>query len=227
MKIKWGAFVVAGRGSAGGTVASRNTYGTYFRNKVTPINPKTVAQQLVRQFMALISQSWKGITQVQRDVWNSTTASFQATDIFGDSFSYTGFNLFMRLNRNLLEINEAPIDDAPKPVSVFGFTELSLAVDITLATLIATFAGAIDADTKVIVTATAPQSAGKSFVKSEYRKIAVLDSADVTPKNLETEYIAKFGSLGSAGSKIFIQFKPISIATGQPGTTLSASAIST
>lgn len=227
MKIKWGAFVVAGRGSAGGTVASRNTYGTYFRNKVTPNNVNTVAQQLVRQFMALVSQSWRGLTQIQRDVWNSVTNSYQATDIFGDTFAYTGFNLFMRLNRNLLEINEATIDDAPSPVSVSGFISLELAVDIALATLIATFAGAIDADTKVIVTATAPQSAGKNFVKSEYRKIAVLDSTDVTPKNLEAEYIAKFGSLGSAGSKIFIQFKPIAIATGQPGTTLSASTIST
>ncbi len=225
MKIKWGAFVVAGRGSAGGTVASKNSYGTYFRNKVTPINPNSPAQGLVRQFMAIVSQAWRGLTQLQRDLWNSATGNFQASDIFGDTFRYSGFNLFMRLNRNLLEIGEAQIAVAPKPVSVQGFTALAVAIDLFTTDILATFAPAIDAFTKVIVTATSPQSAGKNFVKAEYRKIAVLDDTNTSPEDLAAAYIAKFGAIGQEGSKIFIQFKPISIATGQPGTTISASTI--
>lgn len=225
MKIKWGAFVVAGRGSAGGTVASRNTYGTYLRNKVTPVNPSTIAQQLVRQFMAAVSQAWKGLTQAQRDIWNQITSSYQTTDIFGDLFKYTGFNLFMKLNRNLLEIGEVQITDAPAPATVMGFSSLSIAVDVFTVNFLVTYTPVIDANTKVLVYATAPQSQGKQFVKSEYRKIDVMAAADVSPFDIIAEYNAVFGGVGSEGGKIFLQLRPIDIATGNPGTTIAASTI--
>lgn len=225
MKIKWGAFVVAGRGSAGGTVASRNTYGTYFRNKVTPINPSTTAQQLVRSFMAAVSQAWKGLTQTQRDLWDQITSSYQTTDIFGDLFKYTGFNLFMKLNRNLLEIGESQIADAPAPATVQGILSLSIAVDVFTTDFLVTYTPAIDANTKVLVYATAPQSQGKKFVKSEYRKIDVMVTADASPFDIIAEYEAVFGSVGSEGGKIFLQMRPVDIATGNPGTVISASTI--
>lgn len=225
MKIKWGAFVVAGRGSAGGTVASRNTYGTYFRNKVTPINPSTVAQQLVRSFMATVAQTWRDLLQSQRDVWDQITSSYQTTDIFGDLFKYTGFNLFMKLNRNLLEIGESQITDAPAPAAVQGLLSLEIGIDIFSNDFLVTYTPVIDANTKVLVYATAPQSAGKKFVKSEYRKIDVMEAADVSPFDIITEYETKFGSVGSEGGKIFLQMRPIDIATGNPGTVISASTI--
>ena len=82
------------RGHAGGTVFSKNTFGNYIRNKVTPVNPNTVAQALVRSRFTSISQDWKGLTEAQRQAWNQGAINFQNTDIFGNSVPLTGFNLF-------------------------------------------------------------------------------------------------------------------------------------
>lgn len=224
-KIKLGPFMSDIRNRIGGVVFSKNSAGNYIRRGVTPVNPQSVAQQLVRQFLTQVAQSWRGLTEDQRKNWNEVTDSFKKTDIFGNSLAPTGFNLFTRLNRNLLEIGEPVITDAPLPVAVQGFLSLDLAANTTGATLQAAFTPAIDAFTKVIVFATAPQSAGVSFVKAEFRKIKVLSTADASPDGLEAEYITKFGALPPIGAKVFIQFRPVNIATGLAGTPIKASDI--
>ena len=60
--IKFGAFVTDIRKSIGGSTFSRNTYGAYVRNKVTPVNPSTTYQQLVRQYMAQLAQDWSSLS---------------------------------------------------------------------------------------------------------------------------------------------------------------------
>jgi len=226
MKIKWsGIGITDGRNKIGGTVLSKGTYGAYARRLVTPVNPSSVAQQLVRSFMATVAQRWKAITQVQRDLWSQVTSSYQTTDIFGDLFKYTGFNLFMKLNRNLLEIGEAQIADAPIPDAPAGVLSLSLVADINGPKLELTYTDPIAAEDKVIVYATPPQSAGKNFVKSEYRKIDVMAAADVTPFDIIAEYTAVFGGLGPVGGKIFVQMRPVRIINGNPGTVLGATTL--
>lgn len=223
--LKFTAFLADARGSVNGTVFSRNTYGAYARTKVTPVNPASTSQQNVRQDLATRSQGWRGLTDAQRSLWNQVAINFTRTNVFGDGVPLTGFNLYVRLNRNLFSIGVAAIDNAPQPASVFGFTSLSVVADTTAGTMNATFAPAIPAGTSVIVFATAPQSAGKTFVKSEYRQITVLTTADVSPEDLAAAYIAKFGALPPVGSKAFIKFKPVNDTTGQAGTTLQASDI--
>jgi len=223
--VKYTAIVADMRGKLNGSVFSKNTYGSYIRTKVTPVNPQTVAQQSSRNFMTTVSQSWRGITQLQRDLWNQSAVNFSRTNIFGDNVQLTGFNLFMRLNKNLLEIGGSIINDAPQPADVPGFESLSVVADTTTGTMNATFSPAISANVDVQVFATAPLSAGKQFVKSELRKIAVLTNADTSPEDLAAAYIAKFGALPPVGSKVFIAFKPTENTTGQAGALLKASGI--
>lgn len=225
MKIKWGALVVAGSGKVGGHVAARNRAGAYIRTKVTPINPQTVAQQGVRNSFTTNSQAWKGLTEAQRGAWNSAVEDFKSTDVFGDLKSPSGFNLYMRLNNNLLAAGQAIIPDPPLPGAVFAFTSLSLVADTTLGTLTAAFTAAIPAGSSVLVLATPGVSPGKNFVKSEFRQIAVKTTLDVSPEDLAAEYIVKYGALPTIGKKVFIGFKVVNDTTGQAGTLLQASSI--
>jgi len=228
MKAKWGAIVVAGSGKLGGHVASRNRSGSYFRTKVTPVNPNTSYQAAVRARLAARSQAWSGLTAAQRAEWNAAVANFAKTDIFGDLQNPSGFNLFARLNINLVNIGEAPLTAPPTPQDVINFTSLSVAADFTLQTLTITFAATpIAATEKILLFATPALSPGISFVKSEYRQIDVLAAADTSPHSAETEYIAKFGSIGAVGQKIFVKLLPISVASGQAAIAVSASAIIT
>lgn len=224
MKAKFGAIVVDGRNKVGGHVFSKNRAGAYMRTKVTPVNPQTSFQNAVRSRLTGLSQAWRDLTASQREAWNSAVQDFQRTDIFGDLKTPSGFNLYQRLNNNLLTIGEAAIDTPPLVGSVYAPVTLSVAAAAGAGTVAITFTGAIPATDAVKLFATAPVSAGKSFVKSEYRLLAILDNADTSPFAAGTAYVARFGAM-TAGQKVFVQMVGVNITTGQEGQPLSASAI--
>lgn len=213
MKAKFGAIIVAGSGKVGGHVASRNRAGAYIRTKVTPVNPQSSAQLTVRNRLGGRSQAWRGLTQAQRDAWNAAVGDFARTDIFGDLKNPSGFNLYQRLNNNLLAVGASVITAPPIPgaVSVVTVTSISPAGGTQLIPMV--LSGAVPAGTAVKVFATSPQSPGKSFVKSEYRLITTLPAATATPVALGTSYTAKFGSFAT-GQKLFFKIVFVSTTTG-------------
>lgn len=227
MKIKFGAIVVDGRNKIGGHVASANKYGNYLRTKVTPMNPKTVNQNLIRSRLTDISQSWRELTQAQRDAWNNAVTDYKKTDIFGDIKNPSGFTLFQRLNNNLSIIGATPLTSPPLPQETSSLTSLSVAVKTGVPTVTITFNPPITAVFKAKLYATPPLSPGKNFVKSEYRLIGVLDSTSSSPFDATALYTARFGNVGETGQKIFFAVQLVTVATGQTGGRISASCIST
>jgi hypothetical protein len=165
------------------------------------------------------------LTQAQRDSWNSAVASYSKTDIFGDLRNPSGANLFQKLNNNLQSIGIAFLTSAPLPVEVPNTSVVSLSVETTGSVMEIFLSGAVATDSALKIFATAPQSPGKSFVKSEYRIVAQLDPTDTSPADIAAAYVAKFGTFPSVGQKIFVKALPISTLTGQAGSASSASAI--
>lgn len=225
MKIKFGSLVVAGRGKIGGHVASRNRAGAYLRTKVTPVNPQSVAQGIVRNFFTAVTQAWRGLSDAQRLAWRNAVSNFVGTDIFGDAKTLTGHQLHQRINNYLLFISESVLTVPPLPTEIPAFSSLSAVISNGADTLLATFADPIAVTEKVIVSATPALSAGKNFVKSEFRSIGVKDSTFVTGADLMTEWKAIFGTTPAVGTKIFVRMQQVNIATGLPGASIVASAI--
>lgn len=225
MKMKFGAIVTDGRGKIGGHVASKNRSGAYLRTKVTPVNGQTSFQTAVRNRFTVLAQAWRELTAAQRDAWNAAVADFARTNVFGDLHNPTGASLYQRLNNNLVTIGESPISTPPLPSAVGEVVAVSLAVAAGAGTMSLVMSGAVPAGTSVKVFACAPVSAGKSFVKSEYRLIDVLAAAEATPVNLKAAYEAKFGSVGVAGQKVFVKLVAVNSTTGQEGTASQVSGI--
>lgn len=225
MKTKFGAIIVAGSGKIGGHVASRNRAGSYLRTKVSPVNPQSAAQLTVRNRLAGRSQAWKGLTQAQRDAWNASVGAFAGTDIFGDLKNPSGFNLYQRLNNNLLTVGGAVITNPPLSAAVLQVLLTSIAPAAGAGTISMVLSGAVPAGTAVKVFATAPQSAGVSFVKSEYRLITTLAAATATPVALGAVYTTKFGAWLS-GQKIFVKIVFVNTTTGQQSAPQQAFAVS-
>ena len=171
MKMKFGAIVVDGRGKIGGHVASKNRAGAYLRTKVTPVNPQSSKQINVRGTFAGLSQAWRGLSVAQRASWNSSVASFAKTDIFGDLKNPSGFNLFQKLNNNLLQCGESQLTSCPLPVAVGSCTAISLDAVVSPQKLSISLSELVPEDTTLIVDATPQLSAGISFVKNRYRRI--------------------------------------------------------
>jgi len=226
MKMKFGAIVTDGRGKIGGHVASKNRGGAYLRTKVTPANAQTSFQNAIRATFTILAQAWRGLTEEQRTAWNAAVTDFARTNIFGDLINPSGINLFQRLNNNLLSVGEAMISEPPLPAEVGSVVLTSATSAIGAATMTLVFDGPVPANTTVKVFATAPMSAGKSFVKSEFRQIGTIAAAGASPFNVKVLYLAKFGNQGVAGQKIFFKLLPVNITTGQAGAASSTSVIS-
>jgi hypothetical protein len=227
MKIKWGAIVTDGRGKIGGHVASKNRAGAYMRTKVTPVNPNSTYQVGVRQRLKTLAIAWRGLSAAARVQWNSAVNDFKKTDIFGDIKHPTGFNLYCMLNANLTLAGAAAIGVPPLPVAVSALTTLTPSQVHAGATSITYAATPTPALHQLIVRATQPMSAGKSFVKSELRIIGQLAPATATPYVATADYATKFGGPGLAGQKVFFEAFYIHLTTGQAGARVLASCIIT
>lgn len=223
MKIKYSALVSDARGKLNGSVASKNRYGSYLRNKITPVNPQTTAQMEARQRFGSLSSAWGGLTIGQRNSWNNATKDFPFTDIFGDIKHLSGNSLFVKLNSNLEKVGSPIIEVAPQ---VQGLSTLpAFDVDMTVVageiTALALDFGSFElgANESLVVYATPPQSAGKSFVKSEYRFLGAATIAD-DEADILTLYSNRLGSSIAEGTRVFIRCAIVSTVSGQQGVPL-------
>lgn len=220
MKIKFGMMMTDGRGKLGGQVASKNRAGAYVRTKTSPVNPQSTSQSQVRASFAAVSALWRALSDQNRASWNEAVNNWQRTDVFGDLKTPSGFNLFMRLCTPLQNaFNDVIISHyAPSPVEMPALSEVtathtSPAGTLDLAT---TVANDVDLEQYVYnVYATAPQSAGKSFVKNEFRLLGWVE-ADAETRDIAELYNTKFGQL-PVDSNVQIRVQALSRATGQLG----------
>ena len=224
MKAKFGALVVEGRGKLNGWVASRNRAGAYFRTKVSPVNPQSTNQLTVRERLGTISQAWKLLTDPQRASWNMGVGNWARTDIFGDLRNPSGFNLYQRLNNNAAAVDEGPFDVAPEPSTVSTVDIVSVIPDESTQLIPVVMSGAVPANTALKVFATAPQSVGKTFVKSEYRLLTFFPAAQASPLALGASYVARFGAFAQ-GTRLFFKFVFVNTDTGQESLPIQISAL--
>lgn len=226
-KVKFSALISEMRNKLNGSVFSKNRNGNYLRNKVTPVNPASAAQTVVRNRLSAVSTAWRDLGATVIAAWNSAVDNFLRTDIFGDVKRPSGKNLYARLNLNLDRIGAAHISNPPNPVAIAGIAGFSVVSDVSSSTVtLAWTSGNVPAGFTRVVEATPQLSAGKSFVKSEFRQIGTEAAATATGDNQFTNYTSRFGGL-VAGKKIFVRVTDIAIATGQPGIPVEASCIIT
>lgn len=113
-KINFGTVVSDARGKIGGVVMSKNKSGAYVRTKVTPVNPRSPAQQAARANFADLAQAWSGtLTASERAAWTSFAQTFPRTNIFGNSLILNGLNMYVSLNAVLLQIGVASVASPP------------------------------------------------------------------------------------------------------------------
>ena len=203
----------------------RTAMDSYFRTKVTPVNPQTDAQQTVRNRLASNSQAWRGLTEAQRQSWIDGAANFPFTDIFGNTKTLSGQALFVKLNNNIALVAGTPLTTCPSPVSIPAIDQITLTAAagtpaVSLSYNIPDAAG----DTKMIVFATPNVTPGKSFVKNLFRYNNQVEDDTASPLVLTTSWQAAFGA-PVEGDKIFVRAFLINTTTGQAGIPLQTVAI--
>lgn len=210
------------RGKLGGQVFSKNRAGAFVRTKVTPANPRSAAQMQSRSFLSTLSIGWNGLTDAQRASWNGAVEAWQKTNIFGDLVKPTGKNLFTALNKNLLQCGQSIINTAPAKMELPAIAISSVAISISGST-ITTGLATVPAGVTLQISATPALNNGVNYVRGKFRVIKYVASGALTPAQVFTAYVAKFGA-PVAGQNIHFQFKYIG-SNGQASTPVSVKAV--
>lgn len=224
-KVKFSALIAEMRNKLNGSVFSRNRGGNYLRNKVTPVNPQSAAQVAARSLLTSFSQSWRGLTESQRDAWNSVVDQWATTDVFGDIINPSGIALYIRLNANISNAGGAAITSPPTPSGAAALTALSVTAAEAIAAVDVAFApNPVPADHAMYLESTPNISPGINNANSRFRNIAVLAPAEASPYAALAEWSSKFGT-PLEGQKIFVRAKFINQITGEVSQKLVASTI--
>lgn len=214
-KIKFSALVSDVRNSLNGSTFARNRGGNYFRNKTTPINRQTPAQMALRSAFGNIAQAWQGLTQGERQTWNDAVTDYSYQDQFGDTRNLSGAQLHQKLNQNLAVVGVAPIATAPIKVPVFEISSIAVITSAVTQDMDLTLTpGPTPANVRIVIQATRPVSAGREFLKNEYRTIHVLNGGtSVTAEDISTFYAARFATY-AAGQRIGYRIWVVDTNTG-------------
>ena len=222
-RIKFGMMMTDARGKLGGQVFSRNRAGAYVRTKVTPSNPRSMAQMSSRSILGGLSVMWNSLTLAKVAAWNAATADWQKTDIFGDLKKPTGKNLFVQLNKNLQQSGQAIITDIPAKLEIPIITATGVVIDVSDTSITFTGLASVPAGVKLQISATPVIPNGQNYVTNKLRVIGYLSSGAITGSAVWALYVAKFGALVNT-DRVFIELKYIA-ANGQASVPLKLQAI--
>lgn len=192
-RVKFGLAVADMRGKLGGGVFTRNRAGSIVRTKVTPKNPATIKQTSTRQIFSYAAQAWRNLTLLIVQGFTRLAKEVSATNVFGDRVQLTAFNLWVRLNSNLVLIGEELLTTVPvlvpsTPMTTMVVTTLSVSV-VTLTFTPAT----VPTNNVLAVAATRSIRAGRLRTESDFRIIKVAPTLTVGVYTATTDYLAVFG----------------------------------
>ena len=210
--IKWGMMVVDGRGKLGGHVLTKSRNGATARTKVTPTNPQTSYQQANRAVFGQLSSNWTALSEAERLAWNGAVKEWQKTNIFGDLKTPSGRDLYISLNRNLVQAEAQTIDEPPvkqgiqpNAITSVDFDAVNDAIDIALSQT-------LGANETPMVYLTEPMSPGRYNFSGAYRFFIAGKTKDI---NIPfDDYEERFGSL-IAGKAMGIQVVICNKLTGE------------
>lgn len=215
-------------GKLGGAVASHNTYGSYFRRLVKPVNPRTPGMAAQRAAFGSVTQAWRGLSKPQQQLWIAAAPTLPQLTRSGGTQVLTGQALFMALNVLPIKAGAPLITTPPASATAAGLTAPSVVLNASGLAIVTYNADEWNvADGVVGASISPPITNGRNFI-GQYNTLGT----SVFPDTLMEEYVAAFQM--PVGSLVNIQFKAetpdgrrsqiVTVAATAAATVLSASA---
>lgn len=194
-------------GSTGSTTASHNRFGSYFRSRTIPVNVNSPAQVVARDRFALISSTWRTMTDAERNAWNAAASGITLYDGLGVAYNPTGAQYYQSINNGvkLYSAAAALLTVPPTPAPPTALLTLTSTVKDDGTFSVAYTATPLGAGIKAVIEATRSFSPGRTFVgRSEFRFIQLTAAAAASPADIATNYQAIFG-IPLLGEKVRIR----------------------
>jgi len=187
-------------GKMGAIVLGKNGVA---RQRITPKDPKTAAQQAVRNGFTNGSAAWKGLTSTQQMGWSVIAKQITLTNAVGKQYNPTGRTLYLSCYQNLRAVAMPAPTTAPYslPVvpTVTGFTATVTGPTSGDPGGTIVFGGAINlSNYGVVIRATGPLSSDRSVLKpTDYRVLSATPQGGTLPAMdaMANLYTAKYGPL--------------------------------
>jgi len=181
-------------GSVGGVTASHNTYGSYFRKKVKPVNPKSPGMAIQRAAFGAASQAWRTLPTATQLLWVAAAPTLPKISKSGNRVILTGQALFMSVNTLPLKAGAPLITLPPSSSTAAGLTAPTVSIDNTGVVTI-TFA-ADDwnvANGVVDVSISPPISGGRNFI-GQFNSLATFKNPGTSPVTATPGFLIPPGS---------------------------------
>ena len=159
------------KGKVGGVVFQGGSSGAILRRKGAPVDPFSPAQSVQRNQLSGNAKSWSGyLTTEQRAAWDSLAGGISNKDAFGLEIGMTGYQLYMKLNTNMLNAGLSRLTDAPDNLDAYTLTLAEFGEHLVGSTTIEVFvAPVIPASSAVWVEGVLNQSPAVAFVSDKLR----------------------------------------------------------
>lgn len=210
--VRFGGGVVEIVGSVGGNTFARGPHGPYVRARVTPVNPNSTEQQVVRGLFSTAASAWATISQANRDAWELYASNTPTENKLGEQTFLSGYNWFCCCNAARRRASElVHIDPGP---TTFGRPNmptdlvLSATADSTAISMAYNNADpwAIIDDGALFWFLSQPRAAARNYLGPPYRHADYELGDTVTPPTSPKVGVNPFGVVTTEMAQDFYAF---------------------
>lgn len=217
MKFIPGPLAAQLSGKLGGTVASHNRGGPYFRRRAKPVISTTQFSEDVKSNFATVSGAWADLSDAARQAYTLYGANNPITDRVGQKITLDGHATHLRINA-LQEAAGAALLPLPPTVGPpDGLMNLDCTGVVSSSILNVTFTPSQATTSSILmVRAAVMTSAARNFVKGKLKLTGFSPVAQVSQFNVLTLVQDRIGTIQNG------QYLHLEVATYCPQTGLSS-----
>lgn len=200
--------IAQGSGSVNGLTFSHNRYGSYIRNRSTPVNPQSSRQQAARNAFSQSAVHWSStLTEAQRVAWNDYAAAVPVLNSIGQTVFLTGSAMFLRSASMAILAGESIVADGPT-VLTLPEVDGTMSATISEATQLIsvsfddTMAWLDEDGATMYVSQMKPVGAGRYYLVGHQRYADGIDGDSVTPPTSPTTIACPF--VCTEGQKVIV-----------------------
>jgi len=195
-------------GSTGGLTFGHNQGGLYTRTRSIPTNPNTPQQQVVRNILGSISQTWSNsLTNEQRESWTNYARNNPVRDKLGEPLVLTGQQMFLRANSIRRRLNLPSINDGPTQQGLAALSAPTVTPDAGLTTLQATFDNtdpwANESGGGLLITISRQKGPAINFFRGPFLAAGLVLGDPMTPPASPVSFTAQVPETYLSGNKVF------------------------
>ena len=189
-----------------------------------PTGPTTNAQVARRVSLSMISRSFKTLTDEQRLRWEQMAEHATGQTVFGQKAKLSGFNLYVRLNSNLVMVGSEMQSDAPVHLDHVPLVRIGV-MYVNESGVVINGVEEADDDYRLVVKMSGAQSVGISNGWSKTVVVSSTEETDWGELDLTAAFADVLGTEIANGQKYFVEMYWIDAVSGYSGPVLQFSGI--